>query len=256
MSEMDTKHPYGMRPSDEKVSLAIVMTRRAYDSLPETTCKQRALCCNAGCPNMHYAEFMSIREGAVQKMAPDQRLNLTIECIKRYLKKQKDDEGKPIQKPCVFLTDNKCSIYSVRHLKCRLYGLIPESMYKENVDLVAEEMGVPKEDIPLCSQCPFVKVTPEFENKFPNNKLPKQMIRDLEKTLRDVDRVVIGMPPGIQQDGFGYLTYHDWHLLFELGEEWLAKLTPLREKLSDEEKEQFVQHLKTALGTKYEGPQQ
>lgn len=240
-------HPYGMKITDDSEALAISMVRKAYLSLPSTTCKQRALCCNAGCPNMYYSEFLSMRQGAIEKMPRTERIELTVECMRRYLTRQIGSDGKPVEKPCVHLKENKCSVYDVRHLKCRLYGLIPESMYRENATAVAEEMGVPKEDIPLCSQCPFVKVTPEHENTFPNNKLPKQMILDLEKALRDVDRLVVKIPQKMQDDGYGFLTYHDWHLMYELGEEKLAMLTPLREKLTPAERDEFINALRTSL---------
>jgi hypothetical protein len=108
-------------------------------------------------------------------------------------------------------------------------------------------LKIPLENIPLCDQCQFVEVKSNEENKFPENKIPKQMVLDLEKAVRDIDRIVLKVPETFQSQGLTFLTFHDWHLLFELGESWLANLTPLREKLNISQKEEFINALKKSL---------
>lgn len=234
-------YPYGMNPDDKVVEKVVKDVANVYDGCPETTCCHKAECCRAQCPNMYFSEFIAIRKEEVDKWSREDRLNLTIECVRRYL--QSDNK----QKPCVFLKkDNMCAIYGHRHLKCRLYGLIPDDMYERNVNQVASEMATPKELVPLCNQCQFVKVKPEYQNKFPDNKVPEKDIRRMEQKFRDFD-IKLGLPKKVQDDGFGFLTYHDWHLMFELGTEWMGKLTVLRLKLGDMEKEQFLMALKNAL---------
>lgn len=235
------RHPFGMNPTEKVLDMAVVGAREVYEGCPETTCCQRAICCHAGCPNMYYSEFLSIRRGAVDRMTSEQRVNLTVECVRRYLQDQRK------AKPCVFLgKDNLCQIYEHRHLKCRLYGLIPPNLYEWITAEVAKELNTPKSEIPLCSQCDKVEVKPEYKDKFPNNKVPESSIKKMEKRMRELDRT-LGMSQEVQDEGFGFLTYHDWHLLFELGEEWMETLTKLRTKFTDEQKEQFVQSLKIQL---------
>lgn len=241
-------HPYGIDPSDQQVDKAVWDVRKIYDECPTTTCCHKAVCCNAGCPNMYYTEFLSIRRGVVDRMTPDERVNLTLECFRRYLYDQK----KP--KPCVFLKkDNMCSIYSYRHIKCRLYGLIPDEMYNRNADEVAAEMGVEKEKVPLCNQCEFVKMTPLWKEKYPDNKLPESVIADMEMRIKDLDRSV-GISKMIQNEGYNFLTYHDWHLMFEFGEQMMVGFTQLRLKWSDEQKEKFIGDLKVVLEDKFKKP--
>jgi len=236
-------HPYDMDPTPTELKKGIEKARATYVGLPETVCDHRALCCQAGCPNLYYSEYLSLREGFIEKMTTDQRLELTAECVKRYLMNQRVEK----LKPCVFLGEkNMCTVYDCRPLKCRTYGLIPDALYKWVVKSVAHEMQVPEFTVPLCWQCDRVKVKPEFAEKFPNGCVPEDMLRDLEKRLRDVD-LKLGLPKDVQDAGHGFLTFHDWHVMFELGESWMVKLTKLRIKLSDEEKEQFVSSLKDAL---------
>lgn len=76
--------------------------------------------------------------------------------------------------------------------------------------------------------------------------------------LRLIDRS-LGMPRDFQDGvtrkgqkvktgrGVGTLVYHDWHLMVELGVPRLRMLTPLRNKLEDPKKEQFVSSLKKQL---------
>jgi len=141
------------------------------------------------------------------------------------------------------LKDNKCSIYKHRHLKCRTYGLIPKELYRKIVTRVAFELNKPADDVPLCVQCDKVKIKDEYKDRFPDGHIPEDMIRDLESRFREID-LRLGMPKEIQKEGYGFLTYHDWHLIQEMGEGWMESMTELRVNLSIEKKEQFLNALK------------
>lgn len=236
-------HPYGITPPLLEVARAVDKTQEVYKPLPETTCDHRAICCKAGCPNMYYAEFYSIYSNYVMKMPREKRIELTLQCIRQYLQPQSVEKTKP----CVHLSsDNKCTVYSSRPLKCRLYGLIPPALYNKIVSAVAEDMQVEKEKLPLCQQCDRVKIKPEFADKFPSGKIPQPMIKEMEQALKDND-LRLGIPKSVQDDGFGYLTYHDWHVMFELGEKVMEVLTKSRLTFSEDKKEQLVVALKKLL---------
>lgn len=240
--------PYGMNPSEKLLDTTIAETQKLLDGAPETTCCHKAECCKAGCPNMYFSEFINIYRNYVEKLERPERTLLTLDCIRRYLWNL--DPLKP--KPCVFLgQDNMCKIYAQRHIKCRLYGIIPKFTYIKNSNAAAKENKVALNDMPLATQCPFVKIKPQWQEKFPDNKVPENTIKKWEKKLRELDRN-LGMPTDMQDDGYGFLTYHDWHLTFEMGGEWMASLTKLRTDLSDEQKEQFLISLKNALDNKKE----
>jgi Fe-S-cluster containining protein len=246
MADYVNRHPFGMDPSEDQIADAVAEAKKVYEGIPATTCDHRVDCCSAGCPNMYYNEFLAIRRGVVDKMSKKERIDLTIGCVQRYLQHQLE------LKPCVFLKDNMCSVYEHRHLKCRLYGLIPDSLYSWITKTVADDMQVDRKCLPLCNQCQFVKVAPEDAERFPDGKVPESDIKKMEKRLISLDKK-LGMKKEIQEDGFGFLTYHDWHLLFEFGEEWMEKLTQLRINLKEKQKEQFVESLKNALESKLEG---
>jgi len=177
-----------------------------------------------------------------------------MKCVRYYLLGQHEEvDGKkvPISKPCVHLADdNMCTVYEARPLKCRTYGLVPAGMHRRVVEEVSKESGVSKSEIPLCIQCPFVKVKPEFEEKFPDGVVPEEMIAKIESHLRGVDRE-LGIPAKMQKEGYGFLTFHDWHIMSVLGEGWMAQMTPIREEKSKAWKEAFLGDLKEAFRVAY-----
>ena len=232
--------------TDKGVDLAINAVKKARINLPETTCRSCATCCSAGFPNCAFSEFLQIYRDNVLKMSREERLNLTLECVKRYITSQSPDAPK---KPCAFLSKetNLCSVYESRPTKCRTYGIIPHNLYKRIVNQVSIDTGVPERYIPLCVQCPYVQIKPEFANKFPNGTIPEEMIREIETELKAIDNTLLGVTTEAQEQGFGFLAYHDWHLIFEMGVTWLEKLTPIRLKFSQEEKDKFIVSLKNVL---------
>ena len=231
--------PFGMKPTDSQVTKALDSCRKIQKLCPETTCNHRIECCSAGCPNMYLCEFLSIREGVVDRLPRDKRTVLTLGCLRNYLM----GSG---SRPCVFLDEKMCSIYPHRHIKCRLYGLIPPGLFDRIANSVAKENKVARETLPLSQQCPFVKLKPEWSEQYPDGHVPEECIKEMETQLRKIDRS-LGMDEKTQDDGFGFLTYHDWHLLCEFGPEWMETLTQLRLKLGNAEKEQFLSVLEAQL---------
>lgn len=238
------RHPFGMNPPDMRVFRSMQVVRNIQKRCPETICNHRNECCKAGCPNMYYSEFLNLRHGYVDKLTRDERIELTLGCVKRYLMPQKPG----VTKPCVFLgEDTMCKCYDFRPVKCRIYGLIPKKVYRQIVKSVAKDMNMAADDLPLCHQCPHVKMKEEHLKDYPDGKLPERVIKNIEEDMRHNDRKMLGMPRRMQEQGFGFLTYHDWHMMFELGPSQMEVYSKLRLKLNDEEKEDFMVKLKNAL---------
>lgn len=246
--------PYGINPSRKDLREAKDLATLAYGDLPETTCKHRACCCKAGCPNMYFSEYMNIRDNHISKMNKEDRLDLLVQCVRYYLMPQYEEaEGKKtaVPKPCLLLDGEMCSVYQHRPLKCRTYGLVPADMHRKVVAAVAKENGIPAEDIPLCVQCPFVKVAESSRDKFPDGVIPEEMIASIEDRISRADRG-LGISKKLQEMGYGFLAFHDWHIMCELGETWMANLTPMRLHKDKEWKEKFIEDLKVALRTSNE----
>lgn len=231
-----------MASSPMAIDGAINRTQEIYDPLPGTTCDHLACCCRAGCPNMYFAEFMGIYNKFVASLPKDEHIDLTLQCLRMYLQPQSVDRPKP----CVFLKEDKCSVYDARPLKCRLYGLYPKSLYERMVEGVAQDMATEKEKIPLCVQCDRVKVKPEHAKQYPLGKIPEGTIKSMEMALKAND-AALGVPAKIQNDGFGYLTYHDWHVMYEFGEKFMELLTKVRLHWQEDKKELLIQDVKKLL---------
>ena len=95
-----------------------------------------------------------------------------------------------------------------------------------------------------CLHLVNVKIKPEFAKRFPDGKVPEKTIRKMEKRMVWIDR---GLGATKATEKYFFLTYHDYHLLFEFGEAWMVNLTKLRKNLKKNEKEQFLDSLKSAL---------
>jgi Fe-S-cluster containining protein len=230
---------------------AIKTVENLVSAVPDTTCGHRGICCRAGCPNMTLGEYIWISRDYVEKLSRDDRLDLLMRCVKLYIERQDPTKWRP----CPLLTDDmKCKIYHARPFRCRTYGLIPEKMYRNMVERVEKETKVPSSFTPLCIQCKLVKMKPEFADRYPDGKIPEQMIKDIEQQLRENDRE-LGVKEEVQNAGFSYLTFHDWHLLLTLGDEMMEALTKVRLQNDKQEKEQFLVLLKDHItGALKDGP--
>lgn len=197
---------------------------------------------------MFYCEYLRLRTVSIDTMEKQDRFDLLLGCIRYYLMNQVecvDGKNRLVNKPCLLLKDSLCSAYEARPLKCRTYGIVPPKMHRRIVDEVSKETKISKRSLPLSIQCPFVSIKPEFRQEF-GYWLQEPFIAKLEASLAASDRS-FGISEKIQKEGYGFLSFHDWHLMSELGEVWMSNLTPLRKKMTRDEKEKFLADLKEAF---------
>ena len=115
-----------------------------------------------------------------------------------------------------------CRVYETRPLNCRLYGLWPKEEYEKRVDRfekVYAPLGLKRSDLPLNTQCPFVKRVDD------STPITTEVIAEMFAKLDRIDEEV-GQFSKLQiSQKENYRTFHDWLLLKVLGEDWLVKLT-------------------------------
>jgi len=224
-------------------NVAIDKVAHLVSAVPETTCGHRGICCRAGCPNMTLGEYLWISRDYVEKLTRQEKLDLLMGCVKLYVEPQDPTRWRP----CPLLTaDMTCKVYSARPFRCRTYGLIPEKLYRDMAERVEKETKIPSTFTPLCIQCKLVKMKPESLSRYPDGKIPEQMIKDTEQQLREND-LALGIKKEVQDKGFSYLTFHDWHLLLTLGDEVMESLTQVRMQKDRQKKEQFILSLKQQI---------
>ncbi len=102
-------HPYGMKPSDYEIVEAVKKTNNVYNKMEDPEVEPRDL--GVGGPEMYYCEFLNVRMNYVDKLSKQERLDLTIACIKRYL------EIESAEKIDLF---DKEKAYEWRPLECRV----------------------------------------------------------------------------------------------------------------------------------------
>ena len=202
-----------------------------HDIMPDTECKQRNLCCKAGCPPMYFSEFVYITDYIKKNIDKDTLGDVAVNCMKHYFSEE-------ILKPCPLFNDG-CLVYENRPINCRLYGQVPKEEYERRQNRTSDEFTMSAEemreslglgtveDIPLYEQCPHVKpiegtgdvITMEsFDNIF--NKL-----EEIEVTfLSDIE---------IDINFTSYKTFHDHYLWFTIGEDMLIQWTNLKSSTKD-----------------------
>jgi len=202
-----------------------------------TTCIRQCNCCRVACPQMNYSEVISIIDFIWSNWNSDDKKNIILTSIKYFFSKQ-------LIKPCPMLSDNECLVYDKRPIACRLYGLWPSDLYEKRVERVSNAIGIPKNRIPLNTQCKFVKLNSgktlnieQINNIYEQiDKLDLHLIMkgDLEKKEEIENKI---------KTKWNYRTIHDWILFLFFGEEWLVKLTSFSLAATKENIDEFIQIL-------------
>lgn len=95
-----------------------------YNELPRTSCKNCASCCKWGSPPAFFIEYLNMYKYVRDHLPLHWKSFLTKSAEYFYLELVDPDQA------CPFLgEDNKCLIYQVRPLTCRVYGLLSKKEF-------------------------------------------------------------------------------------------------------------------------------
>ena len=214
-----------------------------------TTCQGRCECCNVAMPGMSYAEFSQIVTEIWDKESNETKIDIICKCIEYFFHYEFKKFGmETMIKPCMLLDENgKCGYYESRPLNCRLYGLWPEQVYKSRVDKFekAYEGLLERKDIPLNTQCPYVKRVDSSQ------ELTEDIIEELFEALDNLDSKVGNFSKAQIKQGENRRTFHDWILLKIWGENGLSGLTTLMLGLDKEGIEDQIKAFKQVIKEKF-----
>ena len=119
---------------------------------------------------------------------------------------------------------------------CRLYGLWPAEAYAQRVAKMADALDLPKEQVPLNVQCPFVK-------RVNGEPLTMEMVARMEAALDAVDELVlVGTSRYTMTDAKARIKkdwnsrkIEDWALFQVFGEDLLARMSQVALRANPEE---------------------
>ena len=212
----------------------------------ETTCKHSGICCNVAMPAMNYSEFVQIVTGLWGNLSKDEKISIICTSVEYFFKNEYSKWDKDsLVKPCMLLgSDGLCKCYSDRPLNCRLYGLWPKEDYERRVDKFESaysQYGLKREDLPLNTQCPYVKRVDETV------PLTIDLINELFKKIDNLDKDTGGFSTLQVEQKENYRTFHDWLLLKVYGERWLTILTTFILAATREQMEDQILQLKISI---------
>lgn len=226
----------------------------------ETSCCRQCSCCRVACPQMKYSEALQIVNKIWNEWSKEEKVVLLKTCIKYFF-------DKSLVKPCPMLSESVCKVYNDRPLNCRLYGLWPAEVWEKRVASLAERLGLPKENIPLNTQCPFVELK-EIEctdcggigrhywasddELIPDDQLcstcggrctikknpfTEKQIQEMFDALDNLDKQILSggnkasqslrKAESMVRSNWNYRTIHDWVLFFFWGEDKLSQMTDI-----------------------------
>jgi len=178
----------------------------------ETTCPGHCVCCHIACPQMNYSEFLVILDRIYNHFPKETRLYILKKSIKYFF-------SQSIVKPCPLLDNKRCSCYLDRPLSCRIYGLWPEDVYEERVTRFMSVTGMKREEIPLNTQCKYVKRVDD------SKPLTKEIIEGLYQALNDIDISVERYTQEQVDKKYNQRTFHDWFVVTVFGEDNIADMS-------------------------------
>lgn len=178
-----------------------------------TTCPGHCVCCQVACPQMNHSEFLVIVDSLYRREAKVDRAEVLKASVRYFF-------SNSLIKPCPLLVNGRCSVYEERPLACRLYGQWPDDMYDDRVKGFIKSTGLKKEEIPLNTQCQFVK--PVDKDRVP---ISRKDIEEMFKAIDTLDMNVGGFDEKQIGKRYNQRTWHDWFMVTVFGEERLSALT-------------------------------
>ena len=238
-------------PPKRRTDLRSVLQSIYHDTVNlETTCNHQCECCKVAMPQINYSEFIQIISN-VWKRAHEEVIEVICTSLEYFFRYEYEKWGMATMvKPCMLLDgNNMCSVYEDRPLSCRLYGLWPREMYENRVDKFAkayERYGLKREDLPLNTQCPYVK------RKDDSVALTPEIIQGLYDQLDKLDQTVGSFSNAQIRQKENYRTFHDWLLLKVLGEDWLSLITTFILAADKDMMEDQIAVLKNVIRTNFQ----
>ena len=213
-----------------------------------TNCIRQACCCRVSLPQMKYSEFLNISNRIWDEWSKEDRATLILTCVKYFF-------SKSLLRPCPLLSGFDCRIYEDRPLGCRAYGLWPADAYQRRVARFEKTLGLPKEQIPLNTQCPMVRRKKQTcptcagqgwyadgptdspgqkqcdscqgTGKIAPPDLTEAQLDEMYAALDALDKKVGEFQQEKIDRHYNYRTLHDWILAKTFGEDMLVKFTNL-----------------------------
>ena len=242
------------------VPLETVLERIYTKEDLSTTCLRNCTCCRVACPQMKFSEASSIIDHVWKTWSKESRKKLFVGCIKYFF-------SDSLIKPCLLLDGKTCKIYGQRSLNCRLYGLWPDEAWESRVAMFVKSTGLPREKLPLNTQCKNVKRsiqmckdcsgTGKVKNsdgveakcekcsgvgKIQPPPLTIQQITSLFEMLDQADKT-LGVSDLKISESWNYRTFHDWVLLKFWGEQTLTKWTSILLDTTPEQRESIIEEV-------------
>lgn len=260
-------------PQRKIVTLDVILERIYSKENLATTCLRQCTCCRVACPQMKFCEASSIIDHIWSTWPREEKKRVLVTAVKYYF-------SDSLIKPCPMLVGSECKVYDRRPLNCRLYGLWPAEDWDKRVSGFSESTGLPREKLPLNTQCPNVKrkrqkcpdcngigkmykqedgslvpkpngdilinLTPIDCPKcgglgtFQPSPLTGDQIGAMFQALDHADKV-LGVSELKVSTNWNYRTFHDWVLLKFWGESNLVKWTNLILTTSLEQRQGIIE---------------
>lgn len=218
-------------PSKNIISLTEKLKKIYESSDLRTTCPGHCVCCHVACPQMHKSEFLAIVDRLYGKDSVSERCAVLKASIRYFF-------SNALVKPCPLLVGNRCSVYDIRPLSCRIYGLWPEDMYEKRVENLMKSSGLKKEEIPLNTQCKFVR---RVDKSAP--PLTEEEIEGMYAALDVLDMNVGGFNKMQIKKRYNQRTWHDWFMVTVFGEDRLSALTTFLLAADEDSVNHFVEEM-------------
>lgn len=240
--------PFVSVPQKKVVPLGTILDRIYKKEDLSTVCLRQCTCCRVACPQMKYCEASDIIDNIWSTWSKDAKKSLLVTAVRYFF-------SDSLIKPCPMIDGKSCKIYDKRPLNCRLYGLWPSDSWEERVEMFSKSTGLPREKLPLNTQCQNVRRKPqkckecdgvggvndlndgnpdhmrmcdacEGNGKITPPPLTSEQISSLFDDLDKADKV-LGVDDIKISTSWNYRTFHDWVLLKFWGENSLVQWSGL-----------------------------